>query len=74
MRYRPVSQGLGQLIAAGGLLVLGGCATYSPDPLPETAPMALDLEALRAQLPQQASGRVSHQIDLADGLDLTEVV
>jgi outer membrane protein TolC len=70
---RAAPRRLGHLIAAGGLLVLGGCATYSPKPLPEVAAIAMNLKALQAQVRQKVPQRVAHRLDFADGLDLTEV-
>jgi len=68
-----VRRRLGYLITVGVLLVLEGCAHYSPRALPETAPIAIDLEDLQAQVRRQAPQGIVHRFDLTDGLDLTEV-
>ncbi len=54
--------------------VSGGCAAYQPVPLGGSSPLVADLETLRVQADQLYSGPGNrHEIDLTDGLDLTEV-
>ncbi len=62
------------LLALIGLLLLGGCATYQPQPLPEQALLKKDLNLLVARVNRSIKPENdSYRINLDDGLDLTEV-
>jgi len=76
MNNRPVKRVILNLpVAALSLLaMLGGCATYQPNPLEETSPLVIEpgeLLVLAADMREGAAG--GYHIDLADGLDLTGV-
>jgi len=55
--------------------LLAGCATYQAQPLPEQASLAKSLDMLTATVNTSfdTDGTRAHEINLADGLDLTEV-
>ncbi len=56
------------------LSLLGGCASYQPQPLPEHAPLEKNLPLLVATINRSLKpGNDSYRVNLADGLDLTEV-
>jgi len=62
------------LAATAVLSVLGGCASYQPRPLQDRSPLATDRDLLRIETAVRNSGPVGHhEINPADGLDLTEV-
>jgi len=55
------------------VILLSGCATYLPQPLPEKSGQSDSLEILSVQVNKHLGKTNSHNINLADGLDLTEV-
>ncbi|VAX12690.1 hypothetical protein MNBD_GAMMA24-542 [hydrothermal vent metagenome] len=62
------------LLALISLSLLVGCTTYQPQPLPKQAPLEKDLSLLVAKVNQSIRPELnSYRVNLADGLDLTEV-
>ncbi|HEB87026.1 MAG TPA: TolC family protein [Gammaproteobacteria bacterium] len=62
------------LLALITLSLLGGCATYRPQPLPKQAPLEKDLPLLVAKVNRSIKTKSdTYRVNLADGLDLTEV-
>lgn len=62
------------LLALITLFLLGGCATYQPQPLPEHAPLRKNLHLLVAKVNRSIKpGNDRYRVNLNDGLDLTEV-
>lgn len=62
------------LLALITLSLLSGCATYQPQPLPEQSPLEKDLPLLVAKVNRSIKAKTStYRVNLADGLDLTEV-
>jgi len=56
------------------LLLMGGCASYRPQPLGDSSLLKTDLRDLQVQAATLLNGRPSpYQVNLVDGLDLTEV-
>jgi outer membrane protein TolC len=65
---------LGRLCALVTLALLGGCATYQPLPLLDEPVLASDLGTVQVPAQQLSRGAGARRdIDLTDGLDLTEV-
>ena len=62
------------LVTAFSLSLLGGCATYQAQPLPEQAALEKDLPRLVARINRSSKpGNNRYQVKLDNGLDLTEV-
>ncbi len=62
------------LAAAGTLAVLSGCATYQPRPLDNRLPLVGKLDSLQVKATALQGGATGgYDINLADGLDLTEI-
>ena len=59
------------------LATLSACTTYQTRPLPEQSPLAMDLDTLRVDAkalhPGLGADGAVHDLDPADGLDLTEL-
>jgi len=63
-----------KLIVLTLFVLLSGCASYQPRPLPDLATPANDLDMLTTQVNKSLRpGNGIREIDPADGLDLTEV-
>ena len=53
------------------VLVMGGCASYRPQPLGDSSLLKTDLKDLQVKADTLLNGRPSpYQVDLDDGLDL----
>ncbi len=62
------------LATVGTLAVLSGCATYQPQPLEDRSPLVTELGILQIEAAALQGGATgSYDINLADGLDLTEI-
>ncbi|HHD57351.1 MAG TPA: hypothetical protein ENK89_06730, partial [Desulfobulbaceae bacterium] len=62
------------LVAIAAALLVTGCTTYRPHPLSATPMPAKRLQDLDCTVQQQQqAGLQPHEINPADGLDLTEV-
>ena len=60
--------------AAGALAVLSGCATYQPRPLEDQSPLVAEPGVLQVEADALQGGAAGdYHVNLADGLDLTEV-
>jgi len=69
----PARAGAGLLAVVVTVLVTG-CVTYQPRPLPDTAPLARDPAILLAdRSTSHGTGSAVHELNLDDGLDLVEV-
>lgn len=62
------------LLVLTSLTLFAGCTTYQPRPLAEQTPLVKSLDILTTKV-NQSLGREAgvHEVNLADGLDLTEV-
>lgn len=60
-------------ILCGTLVLLSGCASYQPQPLPDNAGPLQSLEMLSAEINKNKARDSLYDINLADGLNLTEV-
>jgi outer membrane protein, heavy metal efflux system len=62
------------VIVLGMLIMIGGCTAYHPHALPEHSSLASSVEALQLSVDTQTRPELgTHEINPADGLDLTEV-
>ena len=62
------------LVSCSAALLLTGCARYQAQPLPDDSRLVKNLQGLQYTVEQQRStGLEQHEINPADGLDLTEV-
>lgn len=61
------------LLLTGALGILSGCATYQPQPLVDQSPLATSLKILQLKASALHNPHTVHEINPADGFDLTEV-
>ncbi len=62
------------LATVGTLVVLSGCATYQPRPIGDRSPLLAQPDSLHVQVGTFQDGTTgSYEINLTDGLDLTEI-
>jgi len=62
------------LATAGVLVMLSGCATYQPRPLEDRSPLVTEPGVLQVEAAALQGGAAGgYHVDLADGLDLTEI-
>lgn len=68
-----ISSFLWLLLSIGTLSLLAGCATYQPHPLQDDPDLALSLDSLTVEIMRQQGDSGRYEMNLADGIDLTEV-
>ncbi|SPD73949.1 conserved hypothetical protein [uncultured Desulfobacterium sp.] len=62
------------VIILGMIVMIGGCSAYHPSVLPEHSSLAISVDALQLQVdPSKQPALAAHEVNPADGLDLTDV-